>query len=282
MTDLTTTRARAWRLQRADGLTLGFTDHDADLGFDGTMFRAQGGMTARALSQATGLAVDNTEALGALTDAGLTERDILAGHWDGAGLTIFEVDWTDPAQRRILFRGTLGEITRQSGAFRAELRGLTEPLQQGRGRVFGGVCPAVLGDARCRADVTGPAFRLDTVITAVADGDLVLPPLPAHAPGWFTEGHVVAQSGPAQGLSAVIRADRAVQGARRLSLWAAPGLLPVAGDAVRLTAGCDKRFSTCRIKFDNALNFQGFPHLPGEDFLLLAPRPGASGGPRNV
>lgn len=88
MTDLTTTRARAWRLQRADGLVLGFTDHDRDLTFDGTTFRAASGMTAKALAQATGLAVDNTEAVGALSDAGLTEADILAGHWDGAALTI--------------------------------------------------------------------------------------------------------------------------------------------------------------------------------------------------
>jgi uncharacterized phage protein (TIGR02218 family) len=30
-------------------------------------------------------------------------------------------------------------------------------------------------------------------------------------------------------------------------------------------AGCDKAFSTCKKKFDNALNFRGFPHLPGND-----------------
>ena len=35
-----------------------------------------------------------------------------------------------------------------------------------------------------------------------------------------------------------------------------------------LTAGCDKRFSTCREKFANPLNFRGFPHMPGNDFAL--------------
>jgi hypothetical protein len=33
-------------------------------------------------------------------------------------------------------------------------------------------------------------------------------------------------------------------------------------------AGCDKLFSTCRTKFDNAENFRGFPHMPGNDFTL--------------
>ena len=32
------------------------------------------------------------------------------------------------------------------------------------------------------------------------------------------------------------------------------------------TAGCDKRRETCRDKFANILNFQGFPFMPGSDF----------------
>ena len=38
------------------------------------------------------------------------------------------------------------------------------------------------------------------------------------------------------------------------------------GDTLQVTAGCDKRFATCREKFANGLNFQGFPHMPGSDF----------------
>lgn len=281
MTDLTTTRARAWRLDRADGLTLGFTDHDRDLGFDGVTFRAGAGMTARALAQATGLAVDNTEAAGALTDAGLTEADILAGRWDGARLTIWEVDWTDPAARRILFRGSLGEIARQGGAFRAELRGLTEALQQGQGRVFGSVCPAVLGDGRCRFDLGAPGYRVESLLAAVeAEGSELVILSPGQPEGWFAEGRVRFLDGPAQGLQAVVRQDRLEGARRRLALWAGPGIRPQAGALVLLEAGCDKRLDTCRDKFANVANFQAYPHLPGEDWLVAAPRPGAGGGRR--
>lgn len=38
-----------------------------------------------------------------------------------------------------------------------------------------------------------------------------------------------------------------------------------AGDAFALVAGCDHSFATCKAKFANALNFRGFPHLPGND-----------------
>jgi len=41
---------------------------------------------------------------------------------------------------------------------------------------------------------------------------------------------------------------------------------------VRLTAGCDRRAETCRVKFDNLVNFQGFPDMPGDDWQATVPR----------
>jgi hypothetical protein len=81
-----TTIARAWAVVRRDGRIFGFTDHDRDLAFEGITFRADTGMSARALAQSTGLAVDNTEGFGALSDArrifgrgGLTGRRCASG-----------------------------------------------------------------------------------------------------------------------------------------------------------------------------------------------------------
>lgn len=274
MSDLTTTRARAWALERSDGVVLGFTDHDRDLGFDGIDFRARTGMTARALVQATGLSVDNTEAAGALSDAGLTEGDILAGRYDGARLTIWEVDWAAPDNRRLLFRGALGEITRAGGAFKAELRGLSEALSHGGGRVFGAVCPAVLGDGDCGFDLALPGFSVEAGLQAVGEGGAVLdvPLLEDFELGWFAQGRVVFLDGPAAGMTGFVRREERAEGMRRLILWAAPGIAPRAGDRLRLEAGCDKRFETCRLKFANQANFRGFPHVPGDDWLLAVPK----------
>ena len=49
-----TTLARAWLLTRVDGVRYGFTDHDRDLSFDDVVFRADSGLTAKALAQSTG------------------------------------------------------------------------------------------------------------------------------------------------------------------------------------------------------------------------------------
>jgi uncharacterized phage protein (TIGR02218 family) len=274
--DITTTRARAWALARRDGRTLGFTDHDQDLSFDGVVFRADTGMTAKALMQTTGLSVDNTEAAGALSSAGLTEADILAGRYDAAELRIWEVDWTDATERRLLFRGTLGEITRAGGAFRAELCGLSQPLARSAGRVFGPLCPAVLGDGQCRFDRSLPEFCDDATLLAVEGSGAVLylPALAAFTSGWFAHGRVVFSDGAAAGLQSLVRRDLPSGDARRVELWVAPGAAPAPGDGVRIEAGCDKRFDTCRTKFGNQLNFRGFPHVPTEDWLTLVPRDG--------
>ncbi|NBB98094.1 MAG: DUF2163 domain-containing protein [Alphaproteobacteria bacterium] len=277
----TTTIARAWALTRADGASLGFTDHDRDLGFEGVTFRADAGLTARALEQVTGLAVDNSEAVGALRDAGLTESDIMAGRYDGAELTIWEVNWENTAERRVLFRGSLGEITRTGDAFRAELRGLSEALNQQGGRVYHAACSAVLGDGACRFDTSAPGFSAAVALTDQAEDVLIFAGLDTFAPGWFTHGRITALSGAAEGLVGLIRLDRAEGALRRITLWDSLRVPLAPGDMFRLEAGCDKQAETCRTKFANFLNFRGFPHIPGEDWLTAYPKTGQpnTGGP---
>lgn len=163
----TTTVARCWRVTRGDGVVLGFTDHDRDLAFEGTLFKAGAGMGGKALSQTTGLAVDNTEAAGALSDAAIGEADLLAGRFDGARVEAWLVNWADPGQRMMQFRGSIGEVAQAGGAFRAELRGLTELLNQPQGRVYQAPCSAILGDARCGVDLTLPGYSEERVVEDV-------------------------------------------------------------------------------------------------------------------
>jgi uncharacterized phage protein (TIGR02218 family) len=48
--------------------------------------------------------------------------------------------------------------------------------------------------------------------------------------------------------------------------------MPATGHAFQVTAGCDKLFATCRGKFANQLNFRGFPHIPGNDYVMRYPK----------
>lgn len=48
----------------------------------------------------------------------------------------------------------------------------------------------------------------------------------------------------------------------------------VADDHPGVGLGCDKRFATCAERFGNALNFRGFPTIPGGDYLVAHPGDG--------
>lgn len=272
----TTTTARAWAITRADGLKLGFTDHDRELRFQGISFRPDSGMTASALVQGVGLSVDNSEAEGALSDDAITERDLLAGRWDGAMLEMWEVDWRNVETRKLTFRGSLGEVSRGSGAFRAELRGLSEPLNASMGRVYHPLCSARLGDGKCGIGLSGPEWSHETRIEALDQGRIFrFASFPAYDTAWFERGTLHVLSGAAKGLGATIKNDVAnPAGGREIELWEELGLMPSIGDRIRLVAGCDKRGATCRAKFRNFKNFRGFPHLPSEDWLM-APKAGS-------
>lgn len=270
-TGLTTT-CRAWAVTRRDGVVLGFTDHDCMLEFDGVTFRADTGLAASALQQTTGLSVDNTEAIGALSDAAITEADIEAGRYDLAEVRAWMVNWCDVSARQLLFCGTIGEITRTGGAFEAELRGLADRLNLPLGRVFQKPCAAVLGDDACRFDMAQPGYRFETTIEVVQAGQQFDVRVPSTlAPGWFQHGVLRVSDGAGQGLTGLIKQDMLADGVRRLVLWQPIRAHLTAGDNVTLDAGCDKCASTCQTKFGNFLNFQGFPDIPGDDWSISDP-----------
>lgn len=263
---------RCWLLTRADGVQFGFTDHDRVLTFEEVVFRPESGMRAMALSQSTGLAVDNTEALGALSDAAITEADIVAGRYDGARIEAWLVQWEAPENRVLQFRGQLGDLTRSGGAFRAELRGLSERMNIATGRVYQRGCSAVLGDSACRFDLAQAGYWAEGAIVAVEGHRVFWLSLSESFEGrWFERGRCEVLDGAAAGLVGAIKIDRIEGDLRRVELWDRLRAEIRPGDRLRLTAGCDKDMQTCRLKFGNLLNFRGFPDLPGDDWMMAHP-----------
>lgn len=270
-----TTTCRAWKVVRSDGWSLGFTDHDEDLEFEGTLFKANSGLNAGMVQRTLGLAVDNTEVVGGLTDEAITETDLRAGRFDGAKVVVWLVNWSNPEERSIRFRGTFGEIQIRGGEFTVELRGLSEPLGKARSRVYQPTCPAILGDRECRVSLDSPLFSLETSIKNLGRaGQYLIPSQPGFPEDWFVWGLAKVLSGPASGLVASIRSDREQDGQRSLEMLVDFPQAPDIGDSLLLIAGCDKTARTCREKFNNFINFRGFPHVPGSDWATAFPMTG--------
>lgn len=273
-----TTFCRCWRVIRRDGAAFGFTDHDRDIVFEGTTFAANTGVAASALESELGLAPGGGEFSGALSDAALLEDDLVAGKWDHAAIESFLVDWRDPSLRFLTDRGQIGEVRRADNAFTVELRGEATAFDAEKGRLFQTGCAAALGDQRCGIDLSSPVYRAEAAVAESDGASFVLTSgLASYAAGWFRAGLLTWLTGANAGREAEIRDDRPEGAERRLEFWMREHRPIAAGDTFRIVAGCDKRLETCKAKFANVSNFQGFPHIPGEAVLARIARQGDSG-----
>lgn len=279
-----TTFCSCWRIDRKGGVPLGFTDHDESIEFDGVVFEASSGFSASAIERSLGLAIDNAAASGALRSARIDEEDIVRGRYDGAEVSLWQVDWTDPESRLLTFRGEIGEITRGALAFEAEIRGLSERLNRPVGRYFLPVCDAILGDGRCGVDIAPATVRGAGVVETVDDRrTFVVSGLADFQSDWFIDGALTWTGGANSGDEMRVRRQAGSGGQVRLEVDRDPVSAPVAGDAFDVIAGCNKTAGQCRAKFNNFRRFRGFPYIPGESAVAAYPVDGGvyDGGSRN-
>jgi uncharacterized phage protein (TIGR02218 family) len=263
-----TTLCRCWRVTRSDGVVMGFTDHDADIVLGGVTCRAGSGLTASEATQQLGLATAGVEISGALADESLSEDDLAAGRYDAADIEMWLVDWSDPSLAVLLAKGMIGEVRREATAFTAELRSLANRLDEESGRLFTATCSADLGDARCTIDLSSPTCRGSGTVAALASASSFRASgLDAFTDTWFTAGKLTFTSGANNALSVEVKTHRVASDGVLIDLWQAMPQPIAAGDNFTVTAGCDKRFATCRDRFANGINFRGFPTIPGDDFV---------------
>lgn len=271
----TTTLCWCWKIVRGDGLVQGFTDHDAPVAFDGAAYEAASGFTASEVQSTLGLAIDNLTVAGALSSETLNEHDLACGLYDDAAIEIWRVNWAAPDQRVLMRKGNLGQVSRGKTAFQAEVRGLAHRLNQSVGHAYGYSCDADLGDARCTIALGGATFTGGGTVAGVTDARrFTVSSLDAYSDGWFSGGRIVFSSGANAARAMEVKRHGATATGVSIELWQAMSEVVAVGDAFTVTAGCDKQFSTCKAKFDNALNFRGFVYMPGNDAVVSYPTSG--------
>jgi uncharacterized phage protein (TIGR02218 family) len=264
-----TSVAYGWRLERRDGVTLGFTSHDRDVEVDGLLLRASPGMMPSTITETLGLDFDGLDVRGALTADAIRPDDLHSGRWDGAWLAIFLFDWTDPlAGKRLLAIGELGAISHSDEAFEAEFRGPAVKLDIPVAPFTSPGCRAAFCDAAC--GLNQQRFTHKTVVTSVTGASATFSVALPIAAGAFDFG----QLRWLDGLNCGQRFEILASTTNALQLATSPAFPVAVGARVELVEGCDKTIATCGTRFANAINFRGEPYLPGND--LLTRYPGAS------
>jgi uncharacterized phage protein (TIGR02218 family) len=279
------TLAQCWVMRRRDGDVIGFTDHDRDLtlplpegavlcqsleGWQGQKQDTEIGLTSERQRQ-----MSNAQVAGVLGGPALREEDLLAGRYDGASIRRFLVNWADTAVFHERDAALLGDIRRAEGTFIAQLLSPASRLDEERGRLYTRTCSADLGDARCGITLDAPLWQVSGVVED-SDGALHVQSaaLASYPADQFSDGLLTWTLGANAGLTAQVRSHRT---GGHLSLWQRSPALIEPGDSFTIHAGCPKTFEACRDTFNNSLNFRGFPHMPGNDFLLFVPGQGESG-----
>lgn len=258
-----TSMALCWRLERADGAGIALTSHDRQLVAGGLSFDPNPGMVPAAVFRSLGLEPDTGEVAGALSSDALRENDLALGRWDGSSMEMSAVDWSDPAASAIMMlAGELGSVSIGGEGFTAELRGAAARLDEPVCPATSAECRARFGDKQCRVDLAGR-----TLAASVVDCDGNMITLDAEVDGRFVLGRLRYVSGANCGLTSLILSSSG----SLVELRDMPRALVEPGCRVELREGCDKRFETCVSRFDNAVNFRGEPHLPGNDLLTRYP-----------
>ena len=176
------------------------------------------------------------------------------------------INYNDTSQGIVkLISGNLGESELTEYGATAEMVSLGMRLKNKIGRVYGYKCDAELGDDRCKVDLS--SFTVTGAVSSVVDrrefNDLSL----TQADGYFKYGQVTFTSGNNAGWT---RECKSYADGNFKMLFPFPYEIQ-SMDEYEAIAGCDNYFATCKSKFDNAIHYRGFPHLPGRDEISKYP-----------
>lgn len=263
-----TTLCFCWHITKNDGTDIGFTDHDKTIVFDSITFEAATGFTSNTLSRALGNSVDNTALLGFIAAEAISDSDIRKKLYDNAAISIYRVNWVDVTERVKVFSGYLGAVTQGDYSLEVEARSLRQMLAQREGREYLATCDAVLGDTRCGVDLnSSSSYNISGSVTKIYSRGLfatMTSNILAQPSNWFTAGKLTWLTGANTAQVVEIKSHILQSEATEawIGIWdAAPFDIEI-GDTFTLQVGCAKTIDICRDKFNNVLNFRGFPRMP--------------------
>lgn len=262
-----TTISRQWRFERRDGEVVRVTTCARPLLINGEVYSSREGLNPTAISQEASAAVANSEVNGTMAAESVSEEELVAGLWDGAFVTVFEVNYRDLSMGILTLQsGNIGDVKAGRSAFTAEVRGVTQSLQKVVGRVYTKGCPWIfgsIGDAACNVPL-GP-LTVTGAFTAVDSRREFTDSARAEASDYFGAGVLEITSGDNEGFSMEVYSFASGTFVLHLPM---PFNLAV-GDTYSVTPGCRKRYTEdCRTKWANTNNFGGFNDIPGADKVL--------------
>lgn len=281
----TTSLVRCWSivLQASRG-TFRFTEHNRALVVDGNTYYPSDAISAGAAVNQGDLSVPNTGARGIISSGKLTEKMLREGTFNGADVEEFLVDWRFPFAGRTRYaKYRIGHVTWNDAMqmFEADLVGQSERLTNRVGEIYSRTCRWNLGDSDCTIAL-GAWTRTATVVTVVNEASFTTgaPAGGAVDDGFFNDGRLTWTNSNNNGLTSVVK--RYTLTGHVWELIVPPPTPIQVGDTISAITGCNKLAGVdidgalvpgghCKNKFNNLVNFGGYPFMPTNDKLYMTP-----------
>ena len=255
------------RIEAADGTIFGFTNHDVELTFVGVVYKPTPALERISMNQRGNAEVGNQEFAGGWV-VDLPEEDLGRGKYDDAVVSVFRADWRNPDAGIVsIFEGTLGLIQWTEDGFRADVHSLMRQLSRIIGIEVTAACRHNLfntnsGTTIGACQLSEASYATNTSVTAVTNTIEFELSGVSEVDGYFANGLLSFTSGLNDGLDYEVKSWNNTT--KVIELFLPTRFIPSISDTVRVRAGCDKTAATCKSKFNNIVNFGGFPHIRNE------------------
>ena len=262
--------ATCWKLERTDGTTYYFTDHDKPIVYDSNTYVPTGGFSASARQLNNNLKNQNLDLRGVLSSTKITDTDLKAGKYQDAKITEYVLDWKYPWAGTFFTAVYWITSTRWTGEmWQATVEGISHWLQQSVGKIYTRTCRHELGDSLCQVTLATYTESGKTVSQIDTTDRIFRTTGLTDADDYYNYGYVTWLTGNNAGLTHEIKDYTNSNNIIELQLET-PNTIQV-GDTFDIVSGCDKLQATCKNKFSNFDNYGGFPFIPTTDALIRKP-----------
>lgn len=255
-------RCHGLRIECANGLVVRLTDYPRDLVMSGQTYRADNGYQFTGSQSGTNLSPAVMDLEGVVSLAGIARDAVASGVFDGARLYCFATSWRSPVEdEEPIGAAILGKATLMDDRYRIEMMALIAALGQSVGRTYAPACDKVFGGqeyAGCKVGLA--AITVTGSITHVTSGSIFRDSDRSEAEDYFGAGYISFTTGDNVGLKPLEIKSYAADGT--VTTFESAYYAVQVGDEYELVPGCRKRLSDCRDKWNNVLNFGGFPSVP--------------------
>lgn len=252
----------AWcvRIVCTDGTTIRLTTYPFNLIMsNGAVYETDSGYEATSYASNTSMAAASIDLEGFVGVGGITREQIASGVFDNARVYIFKCNYLSPVDDyEPVTSGFFGKTTLTDDRYRIEGMALIDALNQSVGRTYTASCGWVFGDARCGKDLT--ALDVVGALTSVTSSRVFRDSSRAEAADYFAAGTIQFTSGANAGLKPLEIKSYAADGT--ITTFEPAYYAPAIGDTFVMIPGCRKTLAACRDKWNNVLQYGGFPHMP--------------------